>query len=64
MIELFIERWTGFDGNTEYRWSLWSEGRRIQMGPHGFSSVGECEAEARDYCLRALGRNADRVSKL
>ncbi len=64
MIELFIERWTGFDGNTEYRWSVWNDGHQIQMGPHSYSGDDECEAEALDFCVRALGREPDKASKL
>ncbi len=64
MIEIFIERWTSSQGGTEYLWSVWNGGLRVQMGPHAYSDVDECEAEGRDFCVRDLGRQPDKVSKL
>ena len=35
MTELIIERWTNLNQTTDYRWSVWVEGKRVQMGgPH------------------------------
>ncbi len=33
MIEIVIERWINAEGQTDSRWSVWSDGYRIQMGP-------------------------------
>ncbi len=63
MIEIIIERWTGLDGTTDYRWSVWIDGRRAQMGgPHGTSEESEHEALA--FCRLALNRDPDRVTRL
>ena len=64
MIELLIERWTGSGGSTEYRWSVWNEGLQLQTGTRAYSSSDECEAEGLDFCVRALGREPDKVTKL
>jgi hypothetical protein len=33
--ELIIERWTNLNQSIDYRWSVWVDGRRVQMGgPH------------------------------
>lgn len=62
MIEIVIERWTGPDG-TEFRWSVWRDGARIEMdGP--YPEADDAEAAAVDYCAKALGRKADRVTRL
>jgi hypothetical protein len=61
MIEIIIERWSGPDG-TAFRWSLWLDGSRVEMGgPH--AAADDSEAEARAHCAR-LGRTPDRVTRL
>ena len=64
MIELFIERWTGSQGGTEYRRSVWNDGLGVQMGPHTYSDSDECEAEGLDFCVRSLGHQPVKVTKL
>ncbi len=39
MIEIMIERWTNAEGETDFRWSVWAEGHRIQMGENTHSSA-------------------------
>ncbi len=64
MIEIVIERWTNADGETGFRWSVWREGYRIQMGENAHSSTDDCEAEAVEFCWRELGRKPDKVTRL
>ena len=64
MIEIVIERWTNAEGKTDFRWSVWSDGRRIQMGENVHSRANDCEAQAIEFCWRKLGRRPDRVTRL
>ncbi len=64
MIELFIERWTNPTGSTDYRWSVWNDGLQLQAGPRVYRGGDECVAEGLDFCVRALGREPDKVTKL
>jgi len=62
-IDVVIERWGNLDKSTQFRWSIWRDGARVQMGgPH--PTAEESEAEAVDYCRRSLGRAPDRVERL
>ena len=63
MTELIIERWTNLNQTTDYRWSVWVEGKRVQMGgPH--RSAEESEREGRGYCQKELSLDPDRVTRL
>lgn len=63
MLEIVIERWTGLDGRTEFRWSLWQDGRRLLMGgPH--EDARRSEEEARLACRERLACEPDRVTRL
>ncbi len=64
MIEIVIERWTNAEGETDFRWSVWSEGRRIQLGENVHSRADDCEAQAVEFCWRKLGRKPHRVNRL
>ena len=64
MIEIAIERWTNAEGKTDFRWSVWSEGHRIQMGENVHSRADDCEAQAVEFCWRKLGRKPDKVTRL
>ena len=64
MIAVMIERWTNRDGSTDYRWSVWRDGHRLDMGGRPYAESGECEKEARAFCLQALGQEPDKVSHL
>ena len=63
MIEIIVERWTGLDGQTSYIWTLWRDGRRVEMGA-AQPSATEAESEAKAFCLKALGQEADRLTTL
>lgn len=63
MIEIMIERWTGRDGRTDYLWSLWQEGDRVQIG-NKHDSSDDAEKEAIAFCRRALGADPDEVTRL
>jgi hypothetical protein len=61
--ELIIERWTNLNQSTDYRWSVWVDGRRVQMGgPH--KTAEESEQEGQAYCQKGLARKPDRVTRL
>lgn len=62
MIEVIIERWSGPDG-VSFRWSVWQDGRRVEMGgPHADADASE--AAARAWCDERLKRPPDRVTRL
>lgn len=63
MLEIVIERWQGLGGQVAYRWSLWSDGGRVQMGgPHDDPEASLEQAQA--FCRRQFGRAADRITRL
>ncbi len=64
MIEVMIERWTGPDGTTVHRWSVWQADHRIEVGRKAFSDADDCEGEALEFCVRALGQKPDKVTRL
>ncbi len=64
MVEVIIERWTRPDSATEYRWSVWRDGYRIEMGGKAFLDADDCETESLDFCVKALGQKPDKVTKL
>lgn len=63
MIELMIECWSYPDGRSDFLWSVWREGHRLQMGGK-HASVEAAEAEGLAFCRKALGRPPDRVTRL
>ncbi len=64
MIDIVIERWTNAEGETDFGWSVWGEGHRIQMGENTYSSTDDCEVEAVEFCWRELGRKPDKGTRL
>ncbi len=64
MIEIVIERWANAEGQTDFRWSVWSDGYRIQMGENVHSRADDCEAQALEFCWRDLGHKPDKVTRL
>ena len=64
MIEIVIERWTNAKGETDFRWSVWDEGHRIQMGENVHSHADDCEAQAVEFCWHKLGHKPDKVTRL
>lgn len=63
MIVVYVERWTGFDGRIEFPWSVWLDGKRVEMGGP-FATMELAEAAARLYCRKELGREPGKVKKL
>jgi hypothetical protein len=62
-IEVIVERWVNLDKSTDFRWSIWRDGTRVQMGgPH--PSAEASEQEARAFCRKSLGRDPDHVERL
>ena len=60
--ELIIERWTNLHQSIDYRWSVWVDGRRVQMGgPH---KTADDKREGQAYCQRSLTKKPDRVTRL
>ncbi len=64
MIEIVIKRGTNAEGETDFRWSVWSDGYRIQMGENVHSRADDCEAQALEFCWRDLGHKPDKVTRL
>jgi hypothetical protein len=63
MIELIIERWSNPDGSSHYLWSVWRDGKRVEMSRHIASAEG-AEALGRSWCEQTIGRPPDRVTRL
>jgi hypothetical protein len=63
MLEVIIEQWSNPDGSVDYLWSVWRDGRRIEMSDM-YDSLDEAEAEARAYCSDTLMTAPDRVTHL
>ena len=62
MIELIVERWTQA-GADVYRWSLWVDGERAEMGgPHKTAEGSERDGGA--FCRERFKRGPDRISRL
>ncbi len=61
--ELIIEHWRNLDGSSHFMWSLWQDGRRLEMGrPTG--SADKAEQQGQTWCAKSLGRKPDRVTRL
>ena len=63
MLEVIIERWTNPDGSTDYMWSVWQRGNRIQMS-RPYPTSDAAEADAFEFCTETLNGTPDRVSRL
>ena len=63
MIELIIERWTNLDGSSHYLWSVWEDGKRLEMSGR-VAGAESAEALGRAWCQKSLGRGPDRVTRL
>ncbi len=64
MIEVIIELWTGPDSTTVHRWSVWLDSYRIEVGRKAFTDADDCETEALEFCVKALGKKPDKVARL
>jgi len=62
-IDVIIERWGNANKSTDFRWSIWRDGARVQMGgPHPTAEASEQDAIV--YCRKSLGREPDRIERL
>ncbi len=63
MLEAIVERWVNADGSTDYMWSVWRDGNRIQMsGTYPTSEAAE--ADAVEFCAETLNGPPDRITRL
>ena len=62
-MDVMIERWSDPDGSERFLWSVWKEGKRLEVGGR-FDSPGAAEAAARQYCQERFGREPERVRQL
>ena len=62
-LQAIVERWNNADGSVDYLWSVWQDGRRIQMGGR-CASAEAAEGEARAFCVNSLGREPQEVRRL
>ena len=58
-----IEQWSSRDGTTDYIWSLWQNGKRVQIG-NRHKTPEAAESEARHFCRQAMRQEPDRVTHL
>jgi hypothetical protein len=63
MIELIIERWRNLDGSEHFLWSVWQEGKRVEMSGQ-LASAAVAETEGRSWCETTLARAPDRITLL
>ena len=63
MIELIIERWRNLDGTEHFLWSVWQEGKRVEMSGR-LASGATAEAEGRSWCEANFARAPDRITQL
>ena len=63
MVELIVEHWHNPDGSNHYLWSVWRDGKRVEMGqPHATQDLAE--QEGGQWCWRVLKAPPDRVTRL
>ena len=63
MLEIIVERWTNRDGSEEFLWSVWADGRRIDMGGP-LKDAGAAARAGQRFCRMKLGSAADRITRL
>ena len=62
-IDVIIERWGNANKSTDFRWSIWRDGARVQMGgPH--ASAEDSERDAVEFCRKEFQRTPDRIERL
>ncbi len=62
-LELMIEKWSQRDGSADYLWSLWQDGKRVEMGGR-FKSAEAAETAARLFCRQRLNAEPDRITRI
>jgi hypothetical protein len=63
MIELIIDSWSNLDGSSHYLWSVWRDGKRVEMSGR-IASAESAESLGRAWCEKTVGRPPDRVTRL
>ena len=63
MVELIIEKWGNLDGSAGHFWSVWRDGRRIEMSDR-MTSTESAESQGRLWCEKSLGQAPDRITRL
>ena len=63
MIEIVIERSTNAEGETTFRWSVWNDEQRIEMGRTTHFNAADCEEKAVEFCWHTLGYKPDKVTR-
>jgi len=63
MVELIVEHWHNPDGSDHYLWSVWRDGKRIEMsGP--IANPDSAESQGKTWCERSLRQSPDRTTRL
>ncbi len=63
MLDVMIEQWKNLNGSTDYLWSVWREGQRIEMGgAHDTADAAEEAAIA--FCNRKFGTEPVDITRL
>lgn len=63
MIELIVERWRNLDGSEHFLWSVWQDGKRVEMSGR-LASATTAETRGRAWCEKAFARGPDRTTQL
>lgn len=63
MVELIIEHWRNSDGSSHFLWSVWRDGKRVEMGRPAADALA-AEQAGGQWCWRVLKAPPDRVTRL
>ena len=63
MVELIIEHWRNPDGSSHFLWSVWRDGKRVEMG-RPTPDAQAAEQAGGQWCWRVLKAPPDRVTRL
>ncbi len=63
MVELIIEYWSNPDGSNHFLWSVWRDGKRVEMG-RPMPDAQAAEQAGGQWCWRVLKAPPDRVTRL
>lgn len=63
MVELIIECWRNPDGSSHFLWSVWRDGRRVEMG-QPVANADAAERAGGQWCWRVLKAPPDRTTRL
>lgn len=63
MVELIIEHWHSPDGSDHFLWSVWRDGKRVEMG-RPTADADAAEQAGGQWCWRVLKSPPDRTTRL